>query len=384
MIGGPGPRTKPRMTMPRLPIASLAAALVALAMPAAALADIRIAVIAPLSGPYQPLGQEIKAGAAKAVEDINAAGGIGGEKLRLDTTDDGCRPDNAAGDATKAAARGTVFVVGHVCAAAAEAAADVYAEKGILAITPAVTDDGFTDHRPGPAILRLAARDDAQGAAAGAFLARTYGKQRIAILSDGSPYGRALAESVQAGLNAAGVKEARFDSFAPGAKDYGGLVDVMIDDGIGVLFVAGYDADAALIATALKARKARIVLMGGDALGSSEFAVAAGDAATGTLFTGFTDWRAAPAAAKVAASLSAVGTEPRNFVLPSYAAVQLFAAARAATSSDKGGDLAGWLGSHSVDTVIGPVAFDAKGDAKLPGFTVYRWDGDSYAPLPGS
>ena len=366
--------------MRRILLGFIAAA--ALAAPASA--DIRIAVIAPLSGPYQTLGQEIKAGAQRAVADINAAGGIGGEMLKLDVADDVCRSDNAAAAATKAAARGDVFVVGHVCAAEGDAAATVYADKGLLAITPAITANDFTDHRPGPSILRLAARDDGQGAAAGAFLAKTYGRKRIAIVNDGSPYGKALAEAVVAGLNAAGVKEARSDSFEPGAKDHAGLVDVMIDDGIGVLYVAGYDGDAALIARAVKSRGADIVLVGGDALGTAEFGTAAGDAATGTLITSFTDWRSGKPAAAIAAALRADGIEPRGFVLPAYAAVQLFAAARGATGSSAGGELAGWLGSHSVDTVLGPVTFDAKGDAKLPFYQLFRRGAESFEPLPGS
>ncbi len=348
----------------------------------AARADIRIAVIAPLSGPYQTLGQEIKAGATRAVADINAAGGIDGTMLKLDVADDVCRSDNAATAATKAVARGDVFVVGHVCAAEGDAAASVYADKSLLAITPAITANDYTDHRPGPSILRLAARDDGQGAAAGAFLAKTYGKKRIAIVNDGSPYGKALAEQVIAGLNASGVKEARSDSFEPGAKDYGGLADVMIDDGIGVLFVAGYDGDAALIARALKSRGADIVLVGGDALATSEFGTAAGDAAPGTLVTNFTDWRSAKPAAGVAAALRADGVEPRGFVLPAYAAVQLFAAARKATGSDAGGALAAWLGSNSVDTVLGPVTFDGKGDARLAFYQLFRRGPDSFEPLP--
>ncbi|HWJ74103.1 MAG TPA: branched-chain amino acid ABC transporter substrate-binding protein [Kaistia sp.] len=358
--------------------------LLATACAGLARADIRIAVIAPLSGPYQTLGQEIKAGAARAVADLNAAGGIDGEKLRLDIADDICRADMTATAAAKAVARGDAFVVGHVCAAEGDAAAAVYADKGILAISPAITANDFTDHRPAPSILRLAARDDAQGATAGAFLAKAYGKKRIAVVNDGSPYGKTLAEAVVAGLNTAGIKEARSDSFEPGAKDYAGLVDVMIDDDIGVLYVAGYDGDAALIASALKARGSDIVLMGGDALATSEFGNAAGPAANGTLMTFFTDWRSHKPAEAVAAAFRADDVEPRGFVLPAYAAVQLFAAARKATGSAKGSALAAWLGSHAVDTVLGRVGFDAKGDATLPGFEIYRWGAESFAPLPGS
>lgn len=369
---------------PRLPRA-VALGLISMAVLhgiAAEAADLRIAVVAPLSGPYQALGQEIKAGAGRAVADINAAGGIKGQMLKLDLLDDGCRPDLARQVAAKAVR--DAIVIGHVCAGAATAAASVYAGKGVLAISPAVTDDDFTDNRPGPTIFRLAARDDAQGDAVAAFLAANARTKRIAILSDDSPYGKQLADAVKKGLDARGVKIARSDSFEPGAKDYTGLADVMIGDGIGALFVAGYDGDVALIASALSARKAPITLMGGDALATSEYGAEAGAAAQGTLLTFFTDWRAHQAAAGIAAAFRADGVEPRGFVLPAYAAVQIAAAARVGAGSTKGADLAAWLAANSVDTVLGAVAFNAKGDATLSGFEVYRWQGDSFVPLSGS
>ena len=46
--------------------------------------------------------------------------------------------------------------------------------------------------------------------------------------------------------------------------------------------------------------------------------------------------------------------------------------------STKYADLEKAMRGGSFKTVIGELAFDAKGDQKAPGFVVYRWQGGKY------
>ncbi|HEV7283254.1 MAG TPA: ABC transporter substrate-binding protein, partial [Kaistia sp.] len=126
-----------------------------------ALADIRILAVGPMTGPYQALGKQIRAGVETAVDALNAKGGINGERISVDIEDDACKPEAAVAAANRAVGRGDQLVVGHVCAEAAIAAASVYADNKLLAITPAVTANRYTDQRAGPTLFRLATRDDA-------------------------------------------------------------------------------------------------------------------------------------------------------------------------------------------------------------------------------
>jgi branched-chain amino acid transport system substrate-binding protein len=370
--------------MPRrahAPTSCLALALAALlAGPASASADIRVMVVGPMTGPYQALGKQIRAGVETAVDALNATGGIDGERIRVDVEDDACKADNALAAANRAIGRGDALVVGHVCTESALAAAPVYAEHGLLAITPAVTADRYTDTRPGPTLFRLAARDDAQGATAGAFLAERFGRQRIAILDDGSPYGKPLAEATRRAMNEAGKREARADSYEPGAKDYRALAERLIADAIDVVFAGGDQGDIALILKALRAGGSDAVVVGGDALATSEFAAAAGDLANGTLLTFFTDWRRGGAADGVDAALRTAGIEPQGYVLPAYAAVQLWAAGRRASGSAEGEVLASTLSGTTTPTVLGTVGFGPKGDADIQGFSIFRWQDGALVP----
>lgn len=347
---------------------------------APAMADIRIMAVGPMTGPYQALGKQIRAGVETAVDALNARGGIDGERIVVDIEDDACKPDNATAAANRAVGRGDALVVGHVCAEAAIAASSVYADNKVLAITPAVTANRFTDSRAGPTLFRLAARDDAQGPAAGAFLAERFGNKRIAVLNDGSPYGKPLAEATKQAMNEAGKREARLDTFDPGAKEYNALADRLIADAIDVVFIGGDQGDIALILKTLRDKGSQAIVMGGDALATTEFRNAAGDAADGTLLTFFTDWRQQASAKDVNAALRAAGVEPQGYVLPAYAAVQLWAEARRTNGSAGGEDVASTLSTTSTPTVLGPLAFDGKGDAQLAGFSIFRWQDGALVP----
>ena len=68
--------------------ALLAGAALSLLMSTSAYADIIIATAGPMTGQYASFGEQMKTGAEQAVADINAAGGINGEMLKLEVGDD--------------------------------------------------------------------------------------------------------------------------------------------------------------------------------------------------------------------------------------------------------------------------------------------------------
>ena len=139
-----------------------------LSVAATARADINVAVVGPLTGGYASFGEQMKAGAELAVADINAAGGVLGQKLNLIAADDACDPKQAVAVANKLAGDKAVFVAGHFCSGSSIPASAVYAEEGIIQISPASTNPKLTDERPGDNIFRVCGRDDQQGSVAGA------------------------------------------------------------------------------------------------------------------------------------------------------------------------------------------------------------------------
>ena len=358
--------------------ARFAACLIAAAgLLAAGLAEAQtvIGVAGPMSGSFAIFGGEMRDGAAQAIADINAAGGINGTPLALQAMDDKCDPKTADAVANQLAGKGAVMVVGHLCLGASLAAASVYVANRIVEISPATTWPDYTDKRPGAGIYRLAGRDDEQGVVAGQAIAKRFADKAVAVIDDRSPYGKALADATRRAMNAAGKREAFTEEYDPGTRDFTDLVDHLQAANIGVVYIGGYPTEAGLIARQIRASGLDTVIVGPDALVTNEYRDVAGDAADGTLVTFTPDARQNPGAANVVAAFRARAVEPEGYVLPSYAAVQVWAAAAKAAGTNDFDAVVKAMDSRRFATVIGDLTFDAKGDMSLPGFVLYEWRG---------
>ena len=279
-------------------------------------ADIVIGVAGPMTGEFAVLGAEMRDGAAQAVADINAAGGVNGEQLTLEVMDDGCTAKKADAVANQLAGKGAVMVVGHLCLKASIAGAAVYAAERIVEISPGTTFPKFTDERPGPGIFRLCGRDDAQGAFAGNAIAERFPDKKIAVIDDRTAYGAALAEAALGAMNAAGAQGILRDSFDPGAKEYVALVSHLQAAAVDVLYLGGSDPEAALIAREIRSGGMGAIIVAGDALLDNDYAKLAGDAADGTLVSYPADARQSPGAASVVATFAAKTRRSRRLRAP--------------------------------------------------------------------
>jgi branched-chain amino acid transport system substrate-binding protein len=346
-------------------------------------ADITIGVAGPMTGPFAVLGQEMRAGVAAAVDDLNRAGGVNGQMLQVEVMDDACDAKTADAVANQLTGKGAVMVVGHICLSASLAGAAVYALNKIVEISPATTYPKYTDERPGPGIFRLAERDDQQGAAAGMFLASSYTTRNVAIVNDDSEYGKGLADNARKAMNAAGKVEAMTLTYAANATDFSDLVGKLKAAAIDAVFVGGSDVDVGNIVKAMRAAGLTTQVVAGDAIATNQFWQTAGAAGQGTLMTLPYDPRRAMDAATVVKAFRAAGVEPEGYVLPSYAAVTIWATAAARAKTTAFDPVVAQLASGTFPCVLGAVSFDAEGDADLPGFILYRWaDGrfDSLKP----
>ena len=111
-----------------------------------ALADVVIGVAGPHTGANASFGEQYWRGASQAAEDINAAGGINGEKIKLVKADDACEPKQAVAVANRLVDQDkAIAVVGHFCSSSTIPASEVYDEAGIIAITPGSTNPQVTE-----------------------------------------------------------------------------------------------------------------------------------------------------------------------------------------------------------------------------------------------
>ena len=356
---------------------ALIAASAYLGIAATAQADIRIATAGPMTGQYASFGEQMRRGAEMAVRDINAAGGVLGQQLVLEIGDDACDPKQAVAVANSMAAKGVVLMAGHFCSGSSIPASDVYAEEGILQISPASTNPKLTE-RNLPNVFRVCGRDDQQGRVAGDFLKAKFGSKNIAVIHDKTAYGKGLADETKKVLNANGVTEKLYEAYTAGEKDYSALVSKLKQNAIDVLYVGGYHTEAGLIVRQMRQQGMDTVLVSGDALVTDEYWSITGAAGEGTLMTFSPDPAKEPKNAKLVAAFKATGYKPEGYTLYTYGAIQAWVAAVKTAGSTKTPDVMAALRKGQFDTVLGTISFDEKGDVSAPGYVFYEWKNGGY------
>lgn len=344
----------------------------------AAAADIRVAVVGPLTGQYAAFGEQMRRGSEMAVADINARGGVLGQQLVLEVADDACDPRQAVAAANEMVNKGVVFVAGHFCSGSSIPASNVYAEEGVLQISPASTNPEFTE-RGLPTVFRACGRDDQQGQVAAEYIMRHFEDANVAILHDKTAYGKGLADETRKVLNRMGKKEVLYEAYTAGEKDYSALVSKLKAFKVDLIYVGGYHTEAGLIARQGRQQGLQAPLMAGDALVTDEYWSITGPAGEGTLMTFSPDPARNPVAKPVVDKFLKQGYKPEGYTLYSYGTVQAWAQAVEQAGKTNAAAVAKVLKSgQKFDTVLGKIGFDRKGDVDAPGYVVYVWKNGTY------
>ncbi|MDQ0509316.1 branched-chain amino acid ABC transporter substrate-binding protein [Ancylobacter amanitiformis] len=366
--------------MKKLLLAGLAlGAMAALAVPASA--QVKVGVGGPITGANATFGAQLKNGAEQWATDVNAAGGLLGQKVEIVVGDDASKPEQGVSVANKFIADGVKFVIGHFNSGVSIPASEQYAEAGVLAISPASTNPKLTE-RGLANVFRTCGRDDQQGLVAAEYIEKNLKGKKIAIVHDKTPYGKGLADETQKSMNKAGIKEVIYEGINPGEKDYSALVSKLKGANVDVLYYGGLHTEAGLLVRQMRDQGLKTVLFSGDGITDKEFWTIAGPGAEGTLMTFGPDPRKNPAATKVVDEFKKKNIDPEGYVLYSYAAGQVIQQAVEATKSLDTAKVAEYIHSgKAFDTVLGKLTFDKKGDRTNLDYVVYVWKDGGYTEL---
>ncbi len=344
-----------------------------LVLAGAAEAQVKLGIAGPLTGPNASFGAQLKNGGDQAVEDINAAGGILGQKITVTYGDDVSDPKQGVSIANKFAADGVKFVLGHFNSGVTMPASEAYQENGILEITPSATNPKITE-RGMWNIFRTCGRDDQQGAVAGDYIAKNFKGKKVAVVHDKTTYGQGLADETKKAMNAKGIKEVLYEGVNLGEKDFSALVSKIKASGADLVYWGGLHTEGGLIVRQMRDQGVKAPLMGGDGITSDEFASVGGPGVEGTLMTYGPDPRNRPEAKPVLDKLRAKKFEPESYTLYSYAAVQIIKQAAEAAKSLDPKKVADQIKSgQKFKTVIGEISYDKKGDVTRLDYVVYIW-----------
>ncbi|MEW6671525.1 MAG: branched-chain amino acid ABC transporter substrate-binding protein [Thermodesulfobacteriota bacterium] len=335
---------------------------------------IRLGVAGPHSGDLASYGIPSIKAAELVVKDVNAKGGVLGRTVELLVEDDVCKPEVATNTATKLVSLKAHVVLGHVCSGATKAALGIYKDSKIIAMSPSATNPALTQSGDYPNFYRTIASDDAQARLEVDFALGTLKLKKIAVLHDKGDYGKGLAEFAKGFLEKdQRAKVVLYEGITPGAVDYSAIVQKIKQSGAEAVIFGGYHPEASKIVTQMRKKNMKTIFISDDGVKDDTFIKVAGKYAEGVYATGPKDVSKNPLAiAANEAHKKAYGADPGAFFLNAYAATQaLLNAIQKAGSTDYDA-VAKALRTQDVETPLGKIRFDDRGDATGVGFSVYQ------------
>jgi len=344
---------------------------------------IKLGVAGPHSGDLASYGIPTIKAAELVVKDINAKGGVLGQKVELVVEDDVCKPEVATNTATKLASQGVAIVLGHICSGATKAALGIYKDSKMVAMSPSATNPALTQSGDYPNFFRTIASDDAQAKLEVDFALNKLGLKKIAVLHDKGDYGKGLAEFAKAFLEAdSRATVVLYEGITPGAVDYSAVVQKIKRSRAEAVIFGGYHPEASKIVTQMKKKRMKTIFISDDGVKDDTFIKVAGKYAEGVYATGPMDVsKNAMAKAANMAHQKAYAADPGAFYLNAYAAaLALLNAVEQAGSTDYAA-VTKALRTKNVDTPLGSIKFDDRGDAIGVGFSMYQVQNGKYVEL---
>jgi branched-chain amino acid transport system substrate-binding protein len=356
-------------------LVAAAVAMMAMAIPTMGFADtIKFGVAGAHSGDLASYGLPSVNAAKLVIDKVNANGGINGKMIELLVEDDVCKPEVATNTATKLVSEGVDVVLGHICSGATKAALPIYKNAGVLVMSPSATNPALTQSGEYPNFARTIAPDDAQAEIDVKFALDTLGYTKIAVVHDKGDYGKGFAEFAKKFLEESGKAEVvLFEGVTPGAVDYSAIVQKIKRSGAEAVMFGGYHPEASKIISMMRKKRLKTDFISDDGVKDNTFIKVAGKNAEGAYASGPKDTTSNPLSIQaVKEHKEAFNADPGAFFENAYSAtLAMLNAIEKAGSTDLDA-LKKALQTEKVDTPVGQIYFDEKGDAIGVGFSVYQ------------
>lgn len=247
---------------------------------------VRIGLATDLSNLIPAPGQDIANGGELAIIQFNEAGDLLGFEVELIVEDDLCTGEGATQVANQFVSDpNLVAVVGHVCSGASIPASDIYEDARIPMVSPSSTASEFTA-RGYDVTNRTAFNDAIQGVVAANYMTEELGLSQIVVLHDNSSYGLGLASTVSETFEELGGTVLSFEAVDPEDQDYRNLLTVVADLEPELIYLGGYQNQAALITQQMdEVGLTDVIFFSADGVFTQDYLDLAGDSAEGTIVT---------------------------------------------------------------------------------------------------
>ena len=378
----------------------------AFGLPTIAEADDKTIIIGidlPITGGDAAGAKRIMNGALLGISQANDASAIPGYSLKGLVLNDATAtagqydPAQAATNARKFVSNPKVLAaIGPEMSGAAKAMTPILSEGNLTIITPSATNPDLTNPQfaaqyiPGgkPVFFRTVTTDAFQGPNMANFYAEVLKVPDVYVLDDSGAYGVGLADAFQKQAAAKGVKVLGRDRLDPAASDYSSVLTKIKSLNASSLYFGGVALAGVKIVKASYEIVPNIKKGGGDGIYSPDITQGAGfPAAEGWYVTNASPHSVADpkVTAWVSAYASAFGEQPDDYAITAYDGVLVIIAALkkviAAGQTPNRENVRAAIASSTVDTLQGPVSFDANGDIKQRVVSVFQIVHDPAYPV---
>ncbi len=344
---------------------------------------IKLGVAGAHSGDLASYGIPSARAATIVVDEINAKGGVLGKQVEVLAEDDVCKPEFATNTATKLLSKKVDVVLGHICSGATKAALGIYKDSKIVVMSPSATSPALTLSGDYPNFYRTISSDNLQAKLDVDFALNVLKLKNIAVIHDKGDYGKGFAEFAKKFLKESGkARVVLFEGVTPGAVDYSAVVQKVKQNKAEAVIFGGYHPEASKIVTQMRKKRMKTIFISDDGVKDDTFIKVAGKYAEGVYASGPKDTSENPLSiAAVKAHKDKYGEAPGAFYINAYSAtLALLNAIEKAGSTDYDA-ISKALKTEWVETPIGKIRFDERGDAIGADFTVWQVKNGKYVEL---
>ncbi|MBK7662632.1 MAG: branched-chain amino acid ABC transporter substrate-binding protein [Sterolibacteriaceae bacterium] len=346
---------------------------------------VKIGAASPLTGPQAHIGIDIRNGTQLGVDDVNAAGlEIGGRKVRLEliAEDDEANPTKATTVAQKLVDAKVVAVVGHFNSGASIPASKIYSDAGIVQISPGSTNPKYTQ-QGFKTTYRVVANDDQQGPVGAQFAVEKLVAKRVAVIDDSTAYGQGLANAFATKATALGATIVAREHTTDKDTDFTAILTSIKAKDPDLVFFGGIDTQAGPMAKQMAALGIKARFLGGDGMQTPNFIKLAGDSAEGAMASipGLPKDKMPGGKEFLDKFKAKYKTEVELFAPMGYDAVFVIVEAMKRAGSTEPSKILAEMPKTNYKGVIGPIAFDDKGDLKDGPLTIYEVKSGKWEPL---
>lgn len=342
---------------------------------------IRVGVFVSLTGGTGGYGISATNGIRMATEEVNAGGGINGQRVNLVLQDTRSDPRETVRVVERLVAEHHVHaLLGEVVSSRSLVAAEVAQAARVPMLTPSSTSVEVT--QKGDFVFRGCYTDPFQAAALAHFAAVSLHATRAALMYDGGQaYSANLAQLIRESFAAQGGQVVVVEQYREGDEDFTGQLSAVKAASPQVIFVPGYYREAGIIARQAREMGIPAALVGGDGWDSLALYHIGGRALVGSFFSNhYSASDPDPVAQRfVAAYRVMYGSVPDAFAATAYDAARLlFDAFARARSTDPRAVRDALAATSDFHGVTGTITFDAQRNAVKPVVIIRIEEGGLY------